>query len=135
SEEQLEFSGDRWGGEAVSELRQSMVGRIFGRTLMASFAMTVASVVARGQTTQPGNSGDPSPKAAQWVASLNLNDPAKQERVTNVIATQLTAVRDWHNEHPYTTVPEGTNPANGKKLSAQDRQFIADSAMPKSVHE
>jgi hypothetical protein len=102
---------------------------------MASFAMTVASVVARGQTTQPGNSGDPGPKAVQWVASLNLNDPAKQERVTNVIATHLTAVRDWHNEHPYTTVPEGTNPANGKTLSAQDRQFIADSAMPKSVHE
>src|SRR5262245_46645459 len=113
-----------------------MTGRNFRRTLMASFAMTVASVVARGQSTQQSaNSGDPGPRATQWVASLNRNDPAKQERVTNVIATHLTAVRDWHNEHPYTTVPEGTNPANGKKLSAQDRQFIADSAMPKAVHE
>ena len=26
-------------------------------------------------------------------------------------------VRDWHNEHPYSTVPEGINPVTGKSLS------------------
>jgi len=44
-------------------------------------------------------------------------------------------VRDWHNEHPITSVPEGINPLNGKPLSKLDRQVIADSAMPRSVHE
>ena len=74
-------------------------------------------------------------KASDWVASLNLNDKAKQERVANVIATHLEAVRDWNNSHPYTTVPAGINPETGNKLSNLDRQMIANSAIPASVHE
>jgi hypothetical protein len=74
-------------------------------------------------------------KAAEWVSSLNLNDPAKEERLRFVIATHLKTIRNWHNEHPYTTVPAGINPLNGKPLSELDRQIIANSAMPKSVHE
>lgn len=74
-------------------------------------------------------------KAAEWVASLQLNDPAKEARVVTVIGTHLRTIRDWHNEHPYTTVPAGNNPVTGKPLSTLDRQMIADSAMPKSVHE
>jgi len=73
-------------------------------------------------------------KAAEWVGSLNLGDPAREARVTAVIATHLTAVRDWHNEHPFTTVPAGTNSVTGKPLSNLGREMIADSAMPKSVH-
>jgi hypothetical protein len=73
-------------------------------------------------------------KAAEWVKSLNLSDSARETRVTEVIATHLTAVRDWHNEHPFTTVPAGTNSVTGKPLSNLDREMIADSAMPKSVH-
>ena len=74
-------------------------------------------------------------KAAEWVGSLKLEDPEKTTRVKDVIATHLKAIRDWHNEHPFTTVPAGINPVTGKPLSQLDRQMIADSAMPKSVHE
>ena len=77
---------------------------------------------------------DQEKKAAEWVGALNLGDPAKEARVTAVIATHLKAVRDWHNEHPYTTVPAGTNSVTGKPLSILDREMIADSAMPKTVH-
>lgn len=86
-------------------------------------------------TDTPGKS-DPAilKRAAAWVAELGLTDPAKSERVRTAIATHLTAVRDWHNAHPYTTVPEGTNPTTGKPLSKLDREMIADGALPKTVH-
>ena len=74
-------------------------------------------------------------KATEWVTSLNLNDAAKEARVKDVIITHLKTIRDWHNEHPFTTVPAGINPATGNKLSDLDRQIIANSAMPKSVHD
>ena len=78
---------------------------------------------------------DQEAKAAEWVASLNLNDAEKANRVKQVVATHLKTIRDWHNEHPYTTVPAGINPVTGNKLSELDRQIIANSAMPKTVHE
>lgn len=74
-------------------------------------------------------------KAADWIASLNLNDPEKEKRLTQVVATHLKATRDWHNEHPASTVPAGINPVTGKPLSDLDRQLIADSAIPKTVHQ
>jgi hypothetical protein len=77
---------------------------------------------------------DQEKKAAEWVKSLNLGDPAREARVTEFIAIHLTTVRDWHNAHPFTAVPAGTNSVTGKPLSDLDRAMIADSAMPKSVH-
>jgi hypothetical protein len=74
-------------------------------------------------------------KAGEWAAELKLNDPAKEARVKNVIATHLTAIRDWNNSHPHTTVPAGINPLTGVKLSELDRQIIANSAMPESIHQ
>ena len=74
-------------------------------------------------------------KAAEWVASLNLNDAAKEARIKELIATHLKTIRNWHNEHPPSTVPAGINPVTGQRLSDLDRQVIANSAMPKSVHE
>ncbi len=74
-------------------------------------------------------------KAKEWVGSLHLNDKAKEDRLEEVIANHLKTIRDWHNEHPFTTVPAGINPLDGKPLSELDRQVIANSAMPKSVHE
>ncbi len=44
-------------------------------------------------------------------------------------------MRDWHNDHPYTTIPAGINPLTDNPLSKLDREMIADSAMPKEVHE
>jgi hypothetical protein len=74
-------------------------------------------------------------KAAEWIASLNLNDAEKENRLIDVVATHLKAVRDWHNSHPFSTVPAGINPVTGKPLSELDRQLIADSAIPATVHE
>src|SRR5689334_11008039 len=74
-------------------------------------------------------------KAGEWVSALSVNDPAKEERVGMAIAIHLKRVRDWHNEHPPSTVPAGINPSTGNPLSEMDRQIIASSAMPRSVHD
>jgi len=74
-------------------------------------------------------------KAVEWAKSLELNDNSKESAVTKIIAAHLTAVRDWHNDHPYTIVPDGINPVNGERLNKLHRQMIADSAIPKSVHD
>lgn len=74
-------------------------------------------------------------KATEWVASLNLNNSAKEQRIQAVIVTHLKAVRDWNNEHPGTIVPAGINPTTGQQLSDLERQIIAQSSMPKTVHE
>jgi len=74
-------------------------------------------------------------KAAEWVASLSLNNAAKETRVKEIIATHLKTIRDWHNEHSFSTVPAGINPLTGNKLSDLDRQIIANSAMPETVHK
>jgi len=78
---------------------------------------------------------DAEKKAAEWTAALHLEDAEKVARVQNVIATHLKHVRNWNQEHSYTNVPAGINPVTGQPLSVLDRQVIADSAMPKSVHE
>ena len=46
-------------------------------------------------------------KAIDWVASLELNDDKKAGFAVTAIYNHLRKVRDWHNEHPYTTIPEG----------------------------
>ncbi|WP_207429402.1 DUF3826 domain-containing protein [Pedobacter sp. SYSU D00535] len=73
--------------------------------------------------------------AAEWAASLQLNDAEKEQRIKALITTHLKAVHDWHYSHSYETVPAGINPATGKPLGPLDRQLIASSAMPGSVHE
>lgn len=74
-------------------------------------------------------------KASSWAESLGLTDAEKTARIRTVISTHLKAVRDWHNEHPFSSVPAGTNPSTGKALTDFDRQMLADGALPKSVHE
>ncbi|WP_246862769.1 DUF3826 domain-containing protein [Pedobacter sp. KBS0701] len=74
-------------------------------------------------------------KAKEWVAALNLTDATKKSAVENTIMVHLTTVRDWHNDHPSSTVPDGINPVTGNKLSDLDKQIIADSAMPSTVHQ
>src|SRR6185436_4474068 len=74
-------------------------------------------------------------KAADWVSSLKLNDEAKALKVKKAIAIHLTAVKDWHNSHPYTMTPEGINPTTGGKLSEMDRQIIICSTKPKTIHD
>ena len=120
-------------------------------TLVGLLALSVVTFTARGQNqpvtgtptetetrvveSKAKSDADQEKKAAEWVGSLKLADPAKEARVTQVIVTHLKTVRDWHNEHSYTNVPAGINPVTGKRLSPLDRQMIADSTMPKTVHE
>ena len=74
-------------------------------------------------------------KAAGWVSELQLGDKAKEERVTQVIAKHLSAIREWHNEHA-NMIPDGAiNPQTGNKLSALDRQVIAASSQPASIRQ
>jgi len=96
-----------------------------------------AEVIAETKSSdaKAKSDADQEKKAAEWVNFLKLGDVAKEARVTEVVATHLKAIRDWHNEHPFTTVPAGINPVTGKPLSQLDRQMIADSAMPRSVHD
>jgi hypothetical protein len=74
-------------------------------------------------------------KAQSWTDSLKLNDQEKELRVQTVILKHLKAVRDWNNSHPFTTVPAGINPYTGNPLTDLDREMIANSAKPKSVHD
>ena len=99
--------------------------------LLAVFAVvffTAGQAFAQADTAIDG-------KAAGWAAALQLNDNAKTEKVRTAIAAHLTAVKDWHNSHSFTMVPEGINPANGNKLSEMDRQIIICSTKPRSIHE
>jgi len=105
----------------------------FGQNQSASNAPASAAIPP--QTAQAHADADVAKKAADWVASLKLGDSAKAARVQEVIAAHLKTIRDWHNQHPANTVPAGINPTTGKVLSELDREIIADSAMPKSVHE
>jgi len=87
------------------------------------------------KATAKVNKNDPSARADAFVAALNLPDTAKATRVKKVIITHMAAVRDWHNSHLYTLVPDGINPINGKTFAQLDQQFIIDSTIPKTVHE
>ena len=64
-----------------------------------------------------------------------LKDEKKSGFAVTTIYNHLRQVRDWHNDHPYTTIPAGINPTTGKPLTQLEREIIADSAMPKEVHE
>ena len=74
-------------------------------------------------------------KAKEWISALNLTDATKKLAAENAIAVHLTTIRNWHNEHPASTVPDGMNPVTGTKLSDLDKQIIADSAIPSTVHQ
>lgn len=102
---------------------------------MALCGQPVSTNAAKSADATAKSDADVEKKAAGWVASLSLGDSAKEARVKLVIVTHLKAVRDWHNSHPPETVPEGINPVTGKRLIQLDRQIIADSAIPKTVHE
>lgn len=118
-----------------------MIGRI--QQLVLLFVLVASAAYAQAQTpdsikideaTLKANA-EAGKKAGEWVAELHLGDAAKEQRVTGAVVTHLKLIRDWNNSHPYTTVPAGINPATGNKLSETDRQVIANSAMPVSIHQ
>jgi len=111
--------------------------------VLALFAVCTTALFAQDKNTvtfatvdaKTKSDADIVAKASEWVTALNLNDAVKEEKIKTAIATHLKMVRDWHNEHTAATVPAGINPATGNPLSEMDRQIIASSAIPKSVHE
>ncbi len=74
-------------------------------------------------------------RAQTFVDSLHLNDKEKSARIKAVITKHMKAVRDWHNEHPYTLVPEGINPITGAVFNKIHREVIINSTKPALVHE
>jgi hypothetical protein len=106
-------------------MRKNTIGRII---ILTMIIFVVKPVKAQVDTALEN-------KAASWTAALQLNDNIKAKKVQDAILIHLTAVKDWHNNNPFTLVPEGINPANGNKLSEMDRQIIICSAKSKSVHE
>ena len=101
------------------------------KILMVTF-LALAMIGVKAQTTADD---EITKKASEWVASLNLNDATKENRVKALVIAHLTAVRTWHNAHPASTVSAGINPVTGNKLTDLDREIIADSAMPNTVHQ
>ena len=108
---------------------------VFSLSVTASFAQDKNTVTFTSSDANAKSDADIVAKAGEWTTALNLNDAAKEERVKTAIVTHLKAVRDWHNDHPSSTVPAGINPSTGNRLSDMDRDIIANSAMPKSVHD
>ena len=97
--------------------------------------ITIVMMLSKSATSQTIADTALENKASEWVAALKLNDDAKAKKVKSAIATHLIAVREWHNSHPYTLIPEGINPTTGGKLSEMDRQIIICSTKPKSIHD
>ena len=100
-----------------------------------SLVIVAAMMTRPSMAQEPTADAEVEKKATEWAASLQLNDDAKTQRVKTAIATHLALVRDWHNNHPFTLIPEGMNPTTGNKLSEMDRQIIICSTKPKSIHD
>ena len=73
-------------------------------------------------------------KAQEMVAKLNLKDQRAINHAVTTVYNHRRAVRDWHNTHPYTTIPE-VDKTTGRKLSKVEREMMADKSIPASVHE
>lgn len=104
-------------------------------TILACAIAMLFSLQTIAQNTDKTNKSDPAAKATQFIAALNLTDTAKASRVTAVLITHMTAVRDWHNSHSYELVPAGLDPISGKVFTQLQRQFIIDSTIPSTVHD
>jgi Protein of unknown function (DUF3826) len=115
-------------------IKKNTIMRKFLKPLL-TITLLITSVSAFSQTKDVVVPEEILTRAKEWVAALNLTDATKKSTVENAIMVHLTTVRDWHNDHPSSTVPDGINPVTGNKLSDLDKQIIADSAMPSTVHQ
>ncbi|MBO5189328.1 MAG: DUF3826 domain-containing protein [Alistipes sp.] len=73
-------------------------------------------------------------KAQEIVATLNLQDERAIQIATTAVYNHRRAVRDWHNSHPYTIIPE-VDKTTGKKLSKVEREMLADKMLPASERQ
>ncbi len=96
-----------------------------------SIAITSGQVMAQASA----DNQELQKKANEWVNDLKISDQGKKQKVQTAITQHLTAVRDWHNEHPVKDNPGGINPGTGNTLSNLDWEVIYCSQKPKAVHE
>ncbi len=73
-------------------------------------------------------------KSESIVKALKLTDKKVESQVVTAVYNHRRAVRDWHNSHPYTIIPE-KDKATGKTLSKIEREMMADKTIPASVHQ
>ncbi len=73
-------------------------------------------------------------KAQEIIASLNLADEKTANIAITAVYNHRRAVRDWHNTHPYTIIPE-KDKATGKTLNKIEREMMMDKSIPASVHQ
>lgn len=72
-------------------------------------------------------------RSEEIVAALQL-DEKRAATVTELVKAHRTAVVEWHNAHPYTTIPE-TDAKTGRKLNDVEREMLADQQIPASVRK
>lgn len=74
-------------------------------------------------------------KAQEIVGKLDdLTDPRAKSAAVTAVYNHRRAVRDWHNAHPYTEIPE-VDPETGRTRSKVEREMLADRQIPASVRE
>ena len=73
-------------------------------------------------------------QAQEMVAKLELSDPRAIQIATTAIYNHRRAVRDWHNDHPYTIIPE-FDPVTKEQRSKIDREMMADKMIPTKERE
>ena len=73
-------------------------------------------------------------KAQEIVGKLDLADPRAESVAVTAVYNHRRAVRDWHNSHPYTVIPE-VEAETGRKLSKVEREMMADRLIPAAVHD
>jgi hypothetical protein len=116
--------------------------------LAAAFAVPAFSQEAASLATEPSMEKLKAAAAAAEpkietnvdyrLSLLKLDDPAKEARLKALMLKHLTAVYEWHKDHGAKfdqLVPAGLNIGTGKKLNNFERMYIADSAIPASVHK
>lgn len=72
-------------------------------------------------------------RSAAIVEPLKL-DAERAAAVTELVKAHRTAVVEWHNAHPYTTIPE-IDAKTGRKLNEVEREMLADQQIPASVRK
>lgn len=72
-------------------------------------------------------------KAREIIATLNLTDEKAANYAVTAVYNHRRAVRDWHNTHPYTIIPE-KDKTTGRNLSKVEREMMADKSISPSVH-
>ena len=129
--------------KAVATVGPDMVTAVnlrFGRAMIAVSAdqLTPAQITAlraAAPATNPASDATLEKRVDKIVASLNLNDPAKEARLKAVLSTDLLAVRDSHNAGfaPEKSVHANFNAGLQAELTAEQIDTVKDELTVRKV--